>query len=113
MPVRIKSLHIQGFKALADTTLHWHPRVNVIAGANNSGKTTVLEAMALWVEIYDRIVSQAGKSISKRGIQRGEWYLDTALVHYNEITSVRSPGFHDLFHRDSQKLTLTAAFSDS
>jgi hypothetical protein len=39
MALRMKSLRIQGFKAIGDATLHWHPRVNVITGPNNSGKT--------------------------------------------------------------------------
>ncbi|PRP94861.1 recombination protein F [Enhygromyxa salina] len=108
----MKSFRIQGFKAIGDATLHWHPRVNVITGPNNSGKTTVLEALALWVESFERISAQMGKASSKQGVRRGDWYLDSALVHHSEVVSVRSPGFDDLFYRESGQLTLTATLAD-
>lgn len=112
MPLRMKSFRIEGFKAIGDATLHWHPRVNVITGPNNSGKTTVLEALALWVESFDRIAGQAGRSVTKRGVKRGDWYLDVSQVHHSEVVSVRSPGFDDLFHREVDRLTLTATLED-
>jgi predicted ATPase len=112
MPVRMRSLRIEGFKAHHDLTLRWHDRVNLITGPNNSGKTTVLEALALWVEIFDKITQQAGKGNTKRGISRGDWYLDTSYAHHSQILSVRSPGFSDLFHRDGDALSLTATFSE-
>ncbi len=110
MALRMESLRIEGFKAIGDATLYWHPHVNVITGANNSGKTTVLEALALWVEAFQRIACQAGKTNNKRGVNRNDWYLDTAHVHHSEIVAVRSPAFEDLFHRDASVLTLTASF---
>jgi ABC-type Mn2+/Zn2+ transport system ATPase subunit len=112
MPVRMKSLRIQGFKAIGDATLHWHPRVNVITGPNNSGKTTVLESLALWAESFGRMCFQAGKAMPARGVRRNDWYLYGASAHHSEIVSVRSPGFDDLFYRGSDNLTLTAALVD-
>lgn len=112
MPLRMKSFRIEGFKAIGDATLHWHPRVNVITGPNNSGKTTVLEALALWAESFDRICFQAGKASPKQGVRRGDWYLNANQAHHSEVVSVRSPGFDDLFHRDSSQLTLTATLTD-
>lgn len=112
MPLRMKSLRIEGFKAIGDATLHWHPRVNVITGPNNSGKTTVLEALALWVESFDRMCQQAGRSVQKRGVRRGDWHLVDTQAHHSEVVSVRSPGFDDLFHRDADQLTLTATLTD-
>lgn len=108
----MKSLRIEGFKAIGDATLHWHPRLNVITGPNNSGKTTVLEALALWVESFDRMCVQAGKSSKQRKVRRGDWHLNDIQAHHSEVVSVRSPGFDDLFHRDSNQLTLTATLQD-
>jgi hypothetical protein len=112
MPLRMKSLRIQGFKAIGDATLYWHPRVNVITGPNNSGKTTVLEALALWVESFDRVCTQARRAIKDRGVRSGDWHLDTARAHHSEVVSVRSPGFDDLFHRGVKQLYLTATLTD-
>lgn len=112
MVLRIKSLRIEGFKAIGDATFHWHPRINVLTGPNNSGKTTVLEALALWVECFGRVTSQAGKAIKSRGVNRNDWYLDKGQAHHSEVVSVRSPGFHDLFHRSAKELFLTATLAD-
>ncbi len=112
MPLRIKSFRIQNFKAIGDATLHWHPRINIITGPNNSGKTTVLEALSLWVTSFYRICSTAGKASTKLGVRRGQQYLRPANVHHSEVISIRSPNFHDLFHRDAKELFLTATFED-
>lgn len=39
MSMHIESFHIESFKAIGDATFHWHPRVNILTGSNNSGKT--------------------------------------------------------------------------
>ncbi|MEM9453376.1 MAG: AAA family ATPase [Myxococcota bacterium] len=112
MALRMKSLRIESFKAIGDATLHWHPRINILTGPNNSGKTTVLEALALWAECFGRISHQAGKASQKRGINSGDWYLDAARAHHSEVVSVRSPGFDDLFHRGAKELFLSATLED-
>lgn len=112
----IESFHIESFKAIGDATFHWHPRVNILTGSNNSGKTTALEALALWVECFDRMSDQSGqygKAVTKRGLRRGDRSLDGVLVHHSEIVSVRSPEFDDLFNRDSDVLRLTARVIDT
>src|SRR4051812_8690292 len=45
MPVR--NLHIEGFRGFDRFDMHGLGRVNLIVGTNNSGKTTVLEALAM------------------------------------------------------------------
>ncbi|HFE47642.1 MAG TPA: hypothetical protein ENJ18_19495 [Nannocystis exedens] len=110
VPLRVKSFRIQRFKAIGDATLHWHPRVNIITGPNNCGKTTVLEAFALWVVGFYRICRKAGKASRRLGVQRGDWYLDSVHVHHREIVSTRSPGYDDLFHQHAKELYLTATF---
>ena len=41
------SLHIRNFRGLHELTIHTLSRINLIAGRNNSGKTTLLEAIFL------------------------------------------------------------------
>lgn len=43
----IKSFHIEGFRGIQDLTVHNLNTVNLIVGNNNSGKTSVLEALQL------------------------------------------------------------------
>ncbi len=43
----IAALRIEGFRSFKDTLIEFNPGVNALIGENNSGKTTVLHAMAL------------------------------------------------------------------
>jgi DNA replication and repair protein RecF len=45
LALSVDTLRIQGFRNIADLTLNLAPRVNVIAGDNGQGKTSVLEAL--------------------------------------------------------------------
>jgi AAA15 family ATPase/GTPase len=44
-PVKLPSLHVRNFRMLEDFTLEKLGRVNLLVGGNNSGKSTVLEAV--------------------------------------------------------------------
>lgn len=43
----IKTLRIKGFKKFTDLTVDFNPNVNIIAGENGSGKSTILEAIKI------------------------------------------------------------------
>ena len=47
MAIYIDSLNINAFRGIHDLTLHHLNHFNIIAGDNNSGKTSILEAIAL------------------------------------------------------------------
>jgi len=44
---RIKKLIIKNFNAFQDVTFEINENLNIFTGSNNSGKTTVFEAIAL------------------------------------------------------------------
>ncbi|MFZ5676459.1 MAG: AAA family ATPase [Pseudomonadota bacterium] len=50
----LDSLHIQGFRAFQSLEIDKLSQVNLIVGKNNSGKTTVLEALRLYFSQIDR-----------------------------------------------------------
>ncbi|MBX2928547.1 MAG: AAA family ATPase [Saprospiraceae bacterium] len=52
----LSELHIRNFRAFEDLTISGLKRVNLIAGKNNSGKTTVLEALRIWASDADSTV---------------------------------------------------------
>ncbi|MCL2824935.1 MAG: ATP-binding protein, partial [Polyangiaceae bacterium] len=43
----LKSIHIENFRGIRDQTIELHPDVTVFFGPNASGKTTVLDAIAI------------------------------------------------------------------
>lgn len=95
---KISKMSIQRFKAIRDATFHFDPELNVLTGPNNSGKTTVLEAISLWSECFRLVLKQARRAVTDRHIERGHWFLDRETVDFNRIASVRSPGKDDLFY---------------
>ena len=43
----IARIRIQNYRCFKDSTIEFRPGLNVIIGENNSGKTTLLKALAL------------------------------------------------------------------
>ncbi|MES2207705.1 MAG: AAA family ATPase [Pseudomonadota bacterium] len=52
--MKLKSLHIQNFRALEDFTVQKLGRLNLIVGKNNSGKSSVLEALRIYAGSANR-----------------------------------------------------------
>ena len=48
----IKIFQIKNFKPFKDITIHFNEDVNILVGENNTGKTSILEAIALWHECF-------------------------------------------------------------
>lgn len=96
----LSRLKIINFKSFENVTFDFHPKVNVLTGVNNAGKTTALEAIALWHECYKKLVRQAPGSGTGRKYIGGDYILGTANWQYfpaSELTSVRSPNYNDIF----------------
>ena len=113
--MHIKEFYVANFKAFQEVHIHLNPRLNIFTGVNNSGKTTVLEAIALWHECFSKKIYQAQKSESN--YRKGQWVLGNTQrkrISFEEINSVRCPKFDDMFHqRDRRKrIELTAVFED-
>jgi hypothetical protein len=53
MSLPIQSLRIHAFRGLSEVTVEGLGRVNLLVGDNNSGKTSVLEAIAIYCEPLD------------------------------------------------------------
>ena len=110
----LKRFQIQKFKSFEDVSLHFNQDLNLLTGINNSGKTTVLEAIALWHECFRYLCRPAGRA-SKR-YQKGQYILGTTepvYVPYQDILSVRSPNYPDIFYRTQTRepVRLSMAFA--
>lgn len=71
----IKKIHIQNYRIFADFTMEFHKGLNVIIGANNSGKTGLLYAINLLNSPSDISVDDFNKNNLS---QYSELYLETA-----------------------------------
>lgn len=97
----VKTLQIKNFKTFENSTFHFNEKLNILTGANNSGKTTVLEAIALWNECFNKLIKQSLRSDEKAGIAKGQYRLGNKsqnYVDYTDIVSVRSPYLQDIFY---------------
>ncbi|MCU0427525.1 MAG: AAA family ATPase [Candidatus Kapabacteria bacterium] len=110
--MNIHSLHIQNFKSFRDVTIDLNADINIFTGTNNSGKTTVLEAIALWQECFAKLLQRAkvGRS-GKRATsyQKGDYILGNTQNKYfpfDQITSVRSPNFSDIFYQRNTSIPI-------
>jgi predicted ATPase len=109
--MRIKEFRVINFKALEDVSIHFNAQINILTGVNNAGKTTLLEALALWHECFTKLIRQAGKT--EKNYRKGDWVLGNTQVKYfpfDQINSVRCPNFEDLFfQRDRRKRIMLCA----
>ncbi len=98
----LKSLHIQNFKFFEDVFFTFNPNINIFTGVNNAGKTTTLEAIALWQECFVKLLMQAQRNAKSpyNNYQKNDYLLGNTQNKYfqfEEINSVRSPNFEDIF----------------
>lgn len=116
----IHKFQIKNFKSFKDITLFFNKELNVLTGVNNSGKTTVLEALSLWQECFEKLITEAKrtkKNITGDKYRKGDYILGPSSNKYfafREINSVRSPNFEDIFHQRNKKnnICLSASFLD-
>jgi len=77
-----ETLHIQGYRRFKDYRLENLARVNLLVGDNNSGKTSVLEAVFLLAmndphDVFRMIAARRGEQVnfpSERNLDDGGWY---------------------------------------
>lgn len=69
----IKKLVLKNFKRFSNSTIEFAPKgITILAGSNNSGKSSVLHSLAIWEFCKLYIVNQKGKeSLLNRGMNAG------------------------------------------
>jgi len=80
--LQIKKLKLENFRGIEEQEIELLPNINVFVGINGSGKSTILDAIAIsfsWlVEGIQKIESQ-GKDIPENSIKKGEDYSSITL----------------------------------
>lgn len=95
----IKLLRIRDFKSIQDIEVHLNKQFSILTGVNNSGKTTILEALSLWVECFEKLLNVAQRSVTGK-YRKGDYILgpiNNKYFNFEEINSVRCPDFEDIF----------------
>ncbi len=96
--MRINRLEVQNFKKLASQTFDFHPRFTLLVGENGSGKTTVLDALAVSLGIWlvkppDSLVRGSGRNILKREIRlEAERRGDRIVLRESGPVAIRATG---------------------
>lgn len=101
----IKLLRIRDFKSIKNLEVHLDKQFSILTGVNNSGKTTILEALSLWVECFEKLLNIAQRSVTGK-YMKGDFILgptNNKYFNFDEINSVRCPDFEDIFHNRDVK----------
>ncbi|WP_318421599.1 ATP-dependent nuclease [Photobacterium leiognathi] len=94
-------IYIENFKTFRKVRIYLDKELNVFTGTNNAGKTTVLEALALWSECFRSLIIKAKKTDPKNNIRQGDYRLGSKnglYIDHRSITSVRTSKYEDIFH---------------
>ncbi len=70
----IELLRIKDFKSIKNIEVHLDKQFSILTGVNNSGKTTILEALSLWVECFEKLLNTAQRSVNGK-FSRGDYIL--------------------------------------
>jgi AAA15 family ATPase/GTPase len=105
----IKKIHIENFKSFEKVTVNFNEKINIFTGVNNAGKSTMLEAISLWQECYNKLIQRASKANKMLSIQEDDFMFDVQAgknIAYTDIISVRSPKYEDIFYNLDRKKTI-------
>ncbi|MCA2640260.1 MULTISPECIES: AAA family ATPase [unclassified Microcystis] len=91
--MKIKSIKLINYRGAVSLNIDFHRQLNVFIGVNGSGKSTILDSLAImlsWLVNRLKNTNASGRKISETEINNGQW---TAII---EITGVTE---------DSQEIT--------
>jgi AAA15 family ATPase/GTPase len=115
----VQKFQVQNFKSFQDVTIYFNQDVNILTGKNNSGKTTILEALSLWYECFTKLLTQANKSRSN--YQQGDWILGIMEDVFSDSFPIGSQfksiriNYEDIFYecQSEEEISLGVTFCDS
>ncbi|RKZ69606.1 MAG: AAA family ATPase [Candidatus Parabeggiatoa sp. nov. 3] len=72
--MQINQIHLKNFKGFEDNTFQFNPQFNVLIGDNGTGKTAILDALAVSVSSYVLGIGQAqARGILKEEVRRQDF----------------------------------------
>ena len=105
--------YIKNFKAIKELEITFNKDLNIFTGSNNSGKTTILEGISLWAEIFYKLYTKASKDDPKRNIKRNYFKLGIKNNYYDyvDFKSIRMVGYSEIFHNLDDKSIIELSFT--
>lgn len=83
MSIQISTIRISNFRGISNIEMDL-PRVTVLLGPNNSGKTSIIKALQLSLGDYSRFISDEDFYINKLGEKQGQITVDVRIVPIND-----------------------------
>lgn len=101
--MNIKELHLENFRGVRSMTLPLSPRMNVLAGENGAGKSTILDAAAIllsWPVARIRHAGSSGRPIQDLDIHNKTYHAKLSclaessgdLIHWS-MAKIRKGGY--------------------
>jgi AAA15 family ATPase/GTPase len=109
----IKRLKVKNFKIHKETEIFFQSPLSILTGENNSGKTSLLEALMIFSECYTtslrKIQRTNSKHVREGRLAVGQFdFLDSVFISY--FASVRSENYYELFFQDANSFEIEAEF---
>lgn len=95
----ISKIRIKNFKCIKDITIKLEPHFNLIIGKNNSGKSTIFEAMRLWQLAFYKFVKDERTNNQESSFRSTHYFSFTI----NDLSFLRINSFKRLFHNNTTK----------
>jgi len=97
--MKICSISIENFKAFREVEIPLNPNFNVIIGENNIGKSTLFEAIHLWMLGYKSLIQANGKNFYGRNTPR--------YISFDKLYFLRMTKINDVFHTNTETASIT------
>jgi hypothetical protein len=89
----IKKVELKNFKQFKDTQIQLHPaKLSIVVGGNNSGKSSLLQALAVWNFAKSIIIFSKGAGALTQGSKK-----DGVGISIDDFTPVNIPSFEYLW----------------
>lgn len=83
MSIQINTIRISNFRGISNIEMSL-PRVTVLLGPNNTGKTSIIKALQLSLGDYSRFISDEDFYINEIGEKQGQITVDVRIVPIND-----------------------------
>lgn len=104
--MHIKKLKLENFKSYKKIDVDLNPKLNMIIGENNIGKTTIFDAMLLWEMAYKLLITAKGKSFYKKSS------YNSMNITFNKLLIFRIVNAADLFYNAAEKMSIAIIISN-
>jgi AAA15 family ATPase/GTPase len=107
----IKEINIQNFKCFRDNKISFDPNFNLLIGGNNSGKSTLFEAMRLWqLAIQQFYTARTRKQEENLGFYKRYSYK---ALEITDLSFLRIQDINDVFCVKEKPFVIEVCFSNS